>query len=67
MIKIFLISIELNLNKRSLLFFIKRISVYTIQESINIGVRNWGTFVEDAANIPDAINASDSENSTMEE
>lgn len=38
-----------------------------IRDLLNIGVRNWGTYVEDASNIPEAIDASDSEDSTIEE
>lgn len=37
------------------------------QDSLNIGVRNWGVYVEDAASLPEPIDASDSEDSTIEE
>lgn len=33
---------------------------------MNIGVQNWGTYIEDEANIP-AIDTSDSQNSTIKE
>lgn len=38
-----------------------------IQDSLNIGVRNWGVYVEDAASLPEPTDASDSEDSTIEE
>lgn len=38
-----------------------------IQDSKNIGVRNWAEYVEDAANVPEVIDTSDSDDSIIEE
>lgn len=38
-----------------------------IQDPKNIGVRNWAEYVEDAANVPEVIDTSDSDDSIIEE